>query len=82
MTFDHAGHIVLSNSPPDHGIRPSVTHLFRSAVKIFQDRAVGVLLAGMGRDGEALRLGAVQYILPPEEIALKLANLIKGAKSG
>ena len=41
----------LSSDPPDQGLRPSVKRLFRSAALHFGNRAIAVLLTGMGRDG-------------------------------
>lgn len=51
MKLDHSSHIVLTNDPPESGLRPSVSYLFRSVAEVFGNRAVGVLLTGMGRDG-------------------------------
>ncbi|OHE70272.1 MAG: chemotaxis response regulator protein-glutamate methylesterase [Treponema sp. RIFOXYC1_FULL_61_9] len=49
-----AGPVIrLSNHPPEHGLRPSVAFLFRTAAEEFGPRAVGVLLTGMGKDGAA-----------------------------
>jgi two-component system, chemotaxis family, protein-glutamate methylesterase/glutaminase len=101
--------IVLSAHAPEGGLRPSVAYLFRTVAQTLGDRAVGVLLTGMGRDGakelrelkdkgaltmaqdeassivhgmpgEAIKLGAAMYILPPEGIAAMLAGLLRPAQ--
>jgi two-component system chemotaxis response regulator CheB len=43
--------IVLSNNPPESGLKPSVSYLFRSVAQIIGPNALGVLLTGMGKDG-------------------------------
>jgi two-component system chemotaxis response regulator CheB len=58
--------ISLSHGEPENGLRPSVSHLFRSAARVYGKRAVGILLSGMGRDGaeelKSLRdIGAVTF---------------------
>jgi two-component system chemotaxis response regulator CheB len=45
------GLIHLSDAPPEHGVRPSVSHLFRSAAGAQAARTAAVLLSGMGADG-------------------------------
>ena len=99
------GRIALSGTAPEHGMRPSVSNLFRSAATEYGPRAAGVLLTGMGRDGarellqmrqagaitvaqdretavvygmpgEAAKLDAACYVLPPPEIAATLESLI------
>ena len=105
MGIDHGGCVQLSNDLADNGLKPSVTHLFTATARVFREKAVGVLLSGMGRDGadglkmmhdlgaitiaqdressvvfgmngEAVRLGAAQYVLPSEKIAGVLAGLV------
>jgi two-component system chemotaxis response regulator CheB len=52
-----SGRAQLSASPPENGVRPAVSHLFRSVATAFGRQAVAVLLTGMGRDGaEELKL--------------------------
>ena len=64
LGVSNAGRLLLARDPPDGGLRPSVSHLFRSLAGSIGAGAVGVLLTGMGRDGaqelKALRdLGAL-----------------------
>jgi two-component system chemotaxis response regulator CheB len=51
MGVDAARRIVMQDAPPEHGVRPSASYLFRSVADGFGSRAVGVLLTGMGKDG-------------------------------
>jgi two-component system chemotaxis response regulator CheB len=105
MGVTSAMRIGLSQEPPEHGARPSVSYLFRSVAHVFKKRAVGVLLTGMGKDGaeelkylqdtgavtiaqdkassvvhgmpgEAIRLDAATYVLPPESTAQFLISLV------
>lgn len=45
--------IHLEDTPPEHSAKPSVSVLFRSVAKNVGDKALGILLTGMGRDGAA-----------------------------
>ena len=45
--------IKLSQDNPRNGHRPSCDVLFESIAEIFQNRALGVIMTGMGRDGAA-----------------------------
>lgn len=51
LGVDSGGQIDLSNAEPEHGLRPSVSYLFRSVANVYGTRAIGVLLSGMGKDG-------------------------------
>ena len=46
-------HIKLSQEAPRNGHRPSCDVLFESVAKIYQNKALGVIMTGMGRDGAA-----------------------------
>ncbi|HNQ96663.1 MAG: chemotaxis response regulator protein-glutamate methylesterase [Spirochaetales bacterium] len=43
----------LNDNPPRNGHRPSVDVLFASVRKEFQNRSLGIIMTGMGRDGAA-----------------------------
>jgi len=59
MCIGSEGAIELRDDPPEHGLRPSISCLFRSVAKAFDMKAVGVQLTGMGSDG-ALELGMIK----------------------
>ncbi|MCG3147878.1 MAG: Chemotaxis response regulator protein-glutamate methylesterase [Verrucomicrobiae bacterium] len=57
MGLGSNGRILLSNAPPENGLRPAVSYLLRSVAQTCGPNAVGVLLTGMGTDGaEELKL--------------------------
>jgi len=51
MGISAGGQIILEKSLPENGQLPSVSYLFRSAVRNFPRSTIGVLLTGMGSDG-------------------------------
>jgi two-component system, chemotaxis family, protein-glutamate methylesterase/glutaminase len=57
LRIDGSFHIVLGDDEPINAARPSVSCLFRSVAETFRDKAIGILLSGMGKDGsEELKL--------------------------
>jgi two-component system, chemotaxis family, protein-glutamate methylesterase/glutaminase len=47
------GRVALAGDPPENGLRPSVSYLFRSVANAYGSQAIGILLTGMGKDGAA-----------------------------
>lgn len=56
MKLEDAGErlvVRVSDDPPEHGTRPSLDYLLRSAADVLQGRILSVIMTGMGRDGLA-----------------------------
>jgi two-component system chemotaxis response regulator CheB len=51
MGLTPSGRILVSNDPPENGLRPAVSFLFRTAAAAYGAGVAAVLLTGMGRDG-------------------------------
>ena len=91
MTIRPDGAILHDQGAPEHGMRPSVSSLFRSVASAYGPRAAGVLLTGMGRDGaRELKLmqqagavtivqdqeSAVVYGMPGEAVRIDAATYV------
>lgn len=91
MKIGRDGRIALTGEPPENGMRPSVSCLFRSVAEVYGADAVAGLLTGMGRDGaDELRLlrdrgattfaqdkaSSVVHGMPGEAIRLEAATLV------
>jgi two-component system chemotaxis response regulator CheB len=74
MGVEANGRILLSAEAPERGLRPSISHLFRSVASHYGSRAAGVLLTGMGEDGarelKMMRAGGAPTIAQDGESAV------------
>lgn len=66
------GSVALSDGPAEHGVRPAIDPLFRSAARAYRAGAVGVVLSGMLHDGtsglvEIRRQGGHALVQDPTE---------------
>ncbi len=59
MGLRSQGYINLAKDESENGLCPSVSYLFRSVAEVYGDKAAGVLLTGMGKDG-ARELGLMK----------------------
>jgi two-component system chemotaxis response regulator CheB len=91
MNVGMGGRLRLTKDDPENGLRPSVSHLFRSVANAYSKNAIGVLLTGMGKDGaRELKLmrdeGAVTLVqdkassvvhgMPGEALSLHAASYV------
>ncbi len=91
LGLSRRGVISLSKNPPEKGLRPAVSYLFRNVYQTYGKDCIGVILSGMGTDGaDELRMlnsaGAVTFAqdaasslvhgMPGEAIRLGAATMI------
>lgn len=53
LVIEKSGKFHLIDAPPRHNVKPSVSYLFESVANVYGDKALGILLTGMGKDGAA-----------------------------
>jgi len=51
MKVSSNGRVKLDKGPTQHGVRPAVDPMMKTAAKVYQNQVIGVILTGMGRDG-------------------------------
>ena len=51
LNKNHELIILYNDSEPEQSCKPSINYLFRSAAIICKEKAIGIILTGMGRDG-------------------------------
>ncbi|MFN8651634.1 MAG: chemotaxis response regulator protein-glutamate methylesterase [Gemmatimonadales bacterium] len=76
--------LVLNQEPPENSCRPAVDPLFRSVAQLYGNRALGLILTGMGHDGlagsEAIR--AVGGSIVAQDEATSVVWGMPGAVAG
>lgn len=91
MEIMHNGKISLNKQEKINGLRPTVSHLFKSAANVYGKNSIGILLSGMGRDGaEELKFlkekgaltiaqnkeSSIVYGMPGEAVKINAARYI------
>jgi two-component system chemotaxis response regulator CheB len=70
MTATRDGRIQLDCGPTEHGVRPAVDPMMRTAAAVYGSETIGVILTGMGRDGasgmKAIKRGGGRTIAQDE----------------
>ncbi len=59
LTLDEQKKFKLVDAPPLHNVKPSASYLFKSVAQVYGNRALGIILTGMGKDG-AQELGLIK----------------------
>jgi two-component system chemotaxis response regulator CheB len=74
LELNKEGKIILTESSPKLGHRPSVGNLFDSSLKLFKNKVIGILLSGMGSDGshelKAMREAGAYTLIQNEKSCL------------
>ncbi len=64
--------VILSDEAPRYGLKPCADYLFESMADVYKDKAVGIVLTGMGHDGtkgllKIKQLGGITIAQEPTE---------------
>ncbi|MEW6519405.1 MAG: chemotaxis response regulator protein-glutamate methylesterase [Thermodesulfobacteriota bacterium] len=76
----------LTDDPPENHCRPSVDYLFRSVAAVYGNRALGVIMTGMGSDGvkglQLMKRQGAQVIAQDEASCVVFGMPMEAIKAG
>ncbi|MEO0160895.1 MAG: chemotaxis-specific protein-glutamate methyltransferase CheB [candidate division WOR-3 bacterium] len=67
--------VTLSDEPPRYGLKPCADYLFESMAEVFKQKALGIVLTGMGHDGtkgllKIKQMGGITIVQEPSEATI------------
>ncbi|MCX7995742.1 MAG: chemotaxis-specific protein-glutamate methyltransferase CheB [candidate division WOR-3 bacterium] len=67
--------VILTDEPPRHGLKPCADYLFESMAEVFKNKALGIVLTGMGHDGtngllKIKQMGGMTIVQEPSEATI------------
>lgn len=67
--------VILTDEPPRHGLKPCADLLFESMAEVYKNKALGIVLSGMGHDGTAgltkiKAMGGITIVQDPSEATI------------
>jgi len=67
--------VILTDESPRYGLKPCADYLFESMADVFKDKAMGIVLTGMGHDGtkgllKIKQLGGITIAQEPSEATI------------
>ena len=76
----------ITDDPPENHCQPAADYLFRSVAGIFKDRALGIIMTGMGSDGAAglklMKDEGAQVIAQSESTCVVFGMPMEAIKAG
>ncbi len=78
--------LIMTDDPPENHCRPSVDYLFRSVAKIYEGRALGIIMTGMGSDGtlglKAMKSAGAKTLAQDEGSCVVFGMPLEAIKAG